>query len=80
MGGTRGVVLTGLGLLTPLGADRESSWDALIDGKSAVSFDGGRVPLRPEGGTRAIQLALAAAREAWAHACLLYTSFFLFRG
>jgi 3-oxoacyl-[acyl-carrier-protein] synthase II len=68
MGGTRGVVLTGLGLLTPLGADRESSWDALIAGKSAVSFDGGRVPLRPEGGTRAIQLALAAAREAWAHA------------
>lgn len=65
MGGGRQAVITGLGLLTPLGADRESSWHALTEGRSAVSPEGGRVPLEEDGETRAIQLALKAAREAW---------------
>jgi 3-oxoacyl-[acyl-carrier-protein] synthase II len=32
----RRVVVTGIGLLTPLGAGREATWDALIAGKTAV--------------------------------------------
>ena len=32
----RRVVMTGIGLLTPLGLDRESSWQALLAGKSGV--------------------------------------------
>lgn len=65
MGGASGVVITGLGLLTPLGAGRETSWDALVEGRSAVSPTGGQVPLPADLGNRAIQLALVAAQEAW---------------
>lgn len=68
MFGASGVVITGLGLITPLGAGRETSWNALVEGRSAVSPVGGRVPLEADGDTRAIQLALVAAREAWAQA------------
>ena len=31
------VVVTGIGMLTPLGLDNGSSWDGLISGKSGVS-------------------------------------------
>ncbi|MBT5155414.1 MAG: beta-ketoacyl-ACP synthase II [Gammaproteobacteria bacterium] len=52
----RRIVVTGMGMLTPLGADLESSWQGLTDGKSGIapiqSFDttdysvrfGGHVP------------------------------------
>ena len=32
------IVITGIGLCTPLGSDRESSWSALVDGKSGVEW------------------------------------------
>jgi len=58
------VVVTGLGLATPLGLSRESSWAALIAGGSAASAGGARAPL-PEGkGPRALRLVRAAAEEA----------------
>lgn len=65
MGGERDAVITGLGLLTPLSADRESGWRALSAGLSAVSVEGGQVPLVEDPNPRAVQLALMAAAEAW---------------
>lgn len=53
---TRRVVVTGLGMLSPLGVDTETSWAAAVAGRSGISpitsFDtegyavrfGGRVP------------------------------------
>ena len=50
----RRVVVTGLGLLTPLGADASSSWAGLIAGKSGIapitSFDMEGYPVRFGGG------------------------------
>jgi len=44
------VVITGLGLITPLGLDVESTWDALIHGKSGVGpitrFDASVMPTK----------------------------------
>jgi 3-oxoacyl-[acyl-carrier-protein] synthase II len=34
----REVVITGLGVLTPIGIDKETFWNALLDGKSGVGF------------------------------------------
>src|SRR5262245_44215188 len=36
LNGRRRVVITGLGAVTPLGADVESTWQALVDGKSGA--------------------------------------------
>ncbi len=66
----RRVVVTGVGLVSPLGPDRESGWRALTDGCSATDPDGGRAPLADDGAPRAVTLALAAAREAWIDAGL----------
>jgi len=58
------IVVSGLGLATPLGLGREASWSGLIAGECAVSAGGARAPL-PEGeGPRALRLARAAAEEA----------------
>jgi 3-oxoacyl-[acyl-carrier-protein] synthase II len=44
------VVLTGLGAITPLGTDRESTWSGLVNGKSGVgpitAFDAGHLATR----------------------------------
>lgn len=61
------VVVTGLGLVSPLGPDRESSWRRLIAGDSAVTAAEARVPLEPRG-PRAVAWALRAAEEALADA------------
>lgn len=49
----RRVVVTGLGLITPLGADLESSWSALLEGKSGIGsitqFDASTFPVRIAG-------------------------------
>jgi len=37
MNGRRRVVITGLGALTPLGTDVESTWDALVAGRSGAA-------------------------------------------
>ena len=46
----RRVVVTGMGMLTPVGVDMESSWRALVAGKSGVrpitSFDASDYPVR----------------------------------
>jgi 3-oxoacyl-[acyl-carrier-protein] synthase II len=66
--GLRRAVVTGIGLATPLGRDRESSWNALLAGESGVREGRGECPLSPSSAPRAVQLALAAAREATADA------------
>jgi 3-oxoacyl-[acyl-carrier-protein] synthase II len=52
----RRVVITGIGLLTPLGLDRESSWQALLAGKSGVGpisrFDASNYSCRIAGQVR----------------------------
>ena len=32
------VVVTGIGLITPMGLDRKSTWDSLIEGKSGIDY------------------------------------------
>ena len=46
----RRVVVTGIGMVTPLGTDRESSWQGLIEGRSGAGpitlFDASNLPVR----------------------------------
>ncbi|MGW6144435.1 beta-ketoacyl-[acyl-carrier-protein] synthase family protein [Streptomyces sp. NPDC055140] len=85
------IVVTGLGSLTPLGADMPSTWDALLAGASGITkLDTPWAPQVPVGIAgvvhhdveaaighvrarrldRSQQLAVLAAREAWADAGL----------
>src|SRR6185437_6356648 len=82
----RRVVITGIGMTTPLGRDRESSWQALVAGTAGLQWlppfrPNGAEPERPFAGAPAIldstdvgdptvTLALRAANEAVAHARL----------
>lgn len=62
----RRVVITGIGLVCPLGADRETSWRSLISGHSGALAPNGAFAPVPEGpGPRTLILALRAAEEAW---------------
>src|SRR5262245_43183851 len=58
------IVVTGVGLVTPLALDREESWRRLSAGESAVSPSGARVDLREGSEPRAVAFALRAAEEA----------------
>jgi 3-oxoacyl-[acyl-carrier-protein] synthase II len=53
---TRRVVITGIGLITPLGLDRETSWSALVAGQNGIrpfeSFDASRLRTRFGGEVR----------------------------
>jgi 3-oxoacyl-[acyl-carrier-protein] synthase II len=53
---SRRVVITGIGLITPLGLDAPSSWDALLAGKSGIGpitkFDASNLPARIAGEVR----------------------------
>ncbi len=77
----RNVVITGLGLITPVGSDRESSWRGLCSGRSATRLVS--VPhlpsavcaaplpdgvVSPEYGEPVVPLALKICREALDHA------------
>ena len=77
----RRVVITGIGIVTPLGAGREKTWAGVRAGKSAISrltdpeFDGLEVRIGglckdiadPPGSNedRVVTLGLAAAQDAW---------------
>ncbi len=65
------VVVTGIGLTSPLADSREASWSALIGGQCSVGEDGAAVPLLSDDRPRTIQLALTSAREALADAKFL---------
>ncbi|MFJ7903175.1 beta-ketoacyl synthase N-terminal-like domain-containing protein [Streptomyces sp. NPDC096198] len=78
-----GVVITGIGLITALGADTETSWAAMKEGRSALravdAVDteglstqvGGEAPFREDPDVdRCLGLAVTAAREAVAQAGL----------
>ena len=63
------VVITGLGALTPVGMDAESTWQALLAGRSGVStidaFDPSGLPTRIAGQIRGFDpLATMAAKQA----------------
>ncbi|WZO99233.1 beta-ketoacyl-[acyl-carrier-protein] synthase family protein [Isosphaeraceae bacterium EP7] len=73
------VVITGIGLMTGLGPDRESTWSAACAGRSAARWldvpgfgpvVGCPVDLPDPGGSRALRLLDLAAVEAWADARL----------
>lgn len=66
----RRVVVTGIGLVCPLGADRETSWRALVQDRSAVGTTGAFAPVVEGPEPRTVALALRAAQESWTDAQL----------
>ena len=63
----RRVVITGIGLLTPLGLDRESSWQALLAGKSGIGpithFDASNYSCRIAGEVRGFDALTVMAKK-----------------
>ncbi len=59
----RRVAVTGIGLVTPLGNDRESTWSALVEGKSGIgpiaTFDASGFPVRIAAEVRGFDAAAA---------------------
>jgi 3-oxoacyl-[acyl-carrier-protein] synthase II len=79
MSDASGVVITGIGLVTGLGPDRESSWSAIRAGQSAARrldipgfgpVVGCPAELADPGGSRALRLLDLATVEAWGDARL----------
>jgi 3-oxoacyl-[acyl-carrier-protein] synthase II len=65
----RRVVITGIGLVSPLGLDRDSSWAALLEGRSGIGsitrFDTSQYPCRIAGEVRGFDpLTILDKREA----------------
>lgn len=58
------VVITGVGLVSPLGPDRESTWRELLAGTSAAVRGGARVPVAETDEPRALRFSRLAAVEA----------------
>ncbi|WP_437224222.1 beta-ketoacyl-[acyl-carrier-protein] synthase family protein [Planctomicrobium sp. SH661] len=83
---SRRVAITGVGLVTPLGATRTETWQGILAGRRAVSWldsdstfppvpsaqraFGGRVPWQHPGPDRMVSFARKAASEAVSHAGL----------
>src|SRR5687767_1653277 len=64
---SRAAVITGLGLVTPLGASVTETWSALLKGRF-ISKHAGAAHCEQSDVARVDQLAIAAAREAVQHA------------
>ena len=67
---SRRVVVTGIGMVTPVGLDTESSWKALLEGRSGVGpislFDASSFPTRIAAEVRGFQLdRYLREAEAW---------------
>src|SRR3954466_9360799 len=64
----RRVVVTGMGMVTPLGRDLETTWSALLQGKSGVGpislFDARTFPTRIAAGGKVFQLERSRADAA----------------
>ncbi len=70
----RRVVVTGMGMVTPVGRDLESTWESLVEGRSGVGaislFDAGSFPTRIAAEVKGFDLAgYVPATDRWRDHC-----------